>query len=49
MSKEPQASLNTAGQEPSGNDAAVEQEQDLLQTEEVIVEEMAIDGICGVY
>ncbi|MCB2191285.1 MAG: mycofactocin precursor MftA [Deltaproteobacteria bacterium] len=48
MSKEPQATLSTTSQESPETDAAAEQ-QDLLHTEEVVVEEMAIDGICGVY
>lgn len=30
------------------DDSSIEKEE-ILQTEEIVVEEMAIDGICGVY
>lgn len=31
------------------NDMLSGNEEDLLITEEIVIEEMAIDGICGVY
>lgn len=30
-------------------DVEHENEEDVFRTEEIIIEEMAIDGICGVY
>jgi mycofactocin precursor len=31
------------------NDVEQEKEDEIFKTEEIIIEEMAIDGICGVY
>ena len=31
------------------NDVKQEKDEELFKTEEIIIEEMAIDGICGVY
>ena len=48
MSKEPQETPNAKALQSSESDSPAEQ-QDYLQAEEIVVEEMAIDGICGVY
>lgn len=47
--QENQSSTSASMASPYDGDIASEEESDLLDTEEIVVEEMAIDGICGVY
>lgn len=37
------------GQDTNKDDAKAPAEKNIFATEEIIVEEIAIDGICGVY